>query len=61
MCLTTPTCGDAVDGFCVGDKETVTPDFLGDPEAVGAPHHDAAQGPLLFVVSVPVDLNLKTF
>ena len=54
-----PTCGDTVDGLCVGDKETVADrpaaaDFLGDPEAVGAPHHDAAKGPLLLVVRVPV-------
>ena len=54
------TCGDAVNGLCVGDQKAVTPDWpsgidvLGDPEAVGAPHHDAAQRPLLLIFSVPV-------
>ena len=56
------TCGDAVNGLCVGDQKAVAPDcpaaaidgVLGDPEAVGAPHHDAAQRPLLLIFSVPV-------
>ena len=59
-----PTCGDAVDRLRVGDHEAVADPAAvegisaaaaagNDPEAVGAPHHHAPEGPLLLVVAVP--------